>query len=1073
MAHAATPAARPDVKVVSRYTAAKTSSIARTDRSLLGRRDSGRVDVLVKLANAPVATYTGGVRGFAPTSPSVTGRPLADSPAERAYDRFLQQQQTAFEQAAAKLPGFRAGRALRTVYGGVAASVPANRIADLLKLPGVVAVQKDEVRQPLTDASNQFIGADQVQQRLGGAKNAGRGIIFGVLDTGAWPEHPSFADQGNLSAPPKKADGGARKCDFGVNPLTKKKFACNNKIIGGQAFLDAYLKAHPDETYKSARDSDGHGTHTASTAAGDVLASAKVFGIERGPLHGIAPGAWVSVYKVCGAEGCYSSDSAAAVAQAIKDGVKVINFSISGGTDPATDPVELAFLDAYAAGVFVAASAGNEGPQEATVNHLSPWVTTVAASTQRREFTSTISLASTDGAKLTLTGSSLTQGVTTAAPVVLAAGVPGYGAKLCDKAPAKNAFAGKIIVCERGVNARVEKGYNVKQGGGVGMILYNPALQDTETDNHWLPAVHLAEGAQLLAYLGKHQNVSATFTAGVRHDGRGDVMAAFSSRGPGGLALKPDVTAPGVQILAGDTPTPDDPAGGPSGQYFQAIAGTSMSGPHVAGSAILLRAAHPGWTPGQTKSALMTTAVTKVVKEDLKTPADPFDDGAGRIAVATAVEPGLTFDETAQRMARLALDPIGALQINMPSINAPVMPGRVVAVRTVKNVTGRTLTYRFATTAPAHSAISVDPPSITVGPGRTARFSVTISSWAKTQQLFGGVRLEPAGAGTPALHLPVAFVPQQGSVALTGACVDGGCSVTAANRSYTDARVDTTSVFPAGVGIASVTGATRTGAASVSRNGVTLPGIVPGTPSLKDTTGSVYEPLSATVGADGKKIAAEAIGDEEIINFDTPAFRYAGQAYSRVGVSSDGYLVVGGGDGQDVNPEPNGLPDPKRPNNVLAPFWTDLDGTGADGVRVGVLDRAGRRWIVAEWRVNVFGTTSGRHFQVWIPTGSSTPTANIRFAYDPTAMPAAPGGGVKFLVGAENISGAAGAARTGVPKGDLLVPATSGKPGGTLTYSVRLTSPDASPGEMVTTMGATTVPGKTVIHTRIAGVKHP
>ena len=142
----------------------------------------------------------------------------------------------------------------------------------------------------------------------------------------------------------------------------------------------------------TARDSNGHGTHTATTAAGSPVASTTVLGIDRGAAHGVAPGARVAVYKVCGAEGCFGSDSAAAVGQAIEDGVDVINFSISGGTSPYTDPVELAFLDAYEAGVFVAASAGNEGPKAATVDHFGPWVTTVAASTQERAFQSTLTV---------------------------------------------------------------------------------------------------------------------------------------------------------------------------------------------------------------------------------------------------------------------------------------------------------------------------------------------------------------------------------------------------------------------------------------------------------------------------------------------------------------------------------------------------------------------------------------------------------------------------------------------------------------------------------------------------------
>ena len=130
------------------------------------------------------------------------------------------------------------------------------------------------------------------------------------------------------------------------------------------------------------------------------------------------------------------------------------------------------------------------------------------------------------------------------------------------------------------------------------MILINPSLADVETDNHWLPTIHVADGTDLQAFLDGHTGVTGAFTAGAARNGQGDAMAAFSSRGPAGLFVKPDITAPGVQILAAMTPTPEDPVNGPPGQYYQAIAGTSMASPHIAGAAILLKALHPGWGPG-------------------------------------------------------------------------------------------------------------------------------------------------------------------------------------------------------------------------------------------------------------------------------------------------------------------------------------------------------------------------------------------------------------------------------------------------------------------------------------------
>src|SRR5205823_3503351 len=136
----------------------------------------------------------------------------------------------------------------------------------------------------------------------------------------------------------------------------------------------------------SARDAEGHGTHTTTTAAGGPVDHATLLSVDRGHISGMAPGAHVIMYRVCRANGCFGSDSAAAVDQAILDGVDVINFSISGGASAYTDPVELAFLDAYNAGVLVNASAGNDGPGAATANHAGPWVNTVGASTSNRHF---------------------------------------------------------------------------------------------------------------------------------------------------------------------------------------------------------------------------------------------------------------------------------------------------------------------------------------------------------------------------------------------------------------------------------------------------------------------------------------------------------------------------------------------------------------------------------------------------------------------------------------------------------------------------------------------------------------
>jgi len=539
--------------------------LAKSDAGLLALRSAKPVNVVVKLDYDALAGYRGGLPGLAATSPAATHRafnPKSDS--ARRYEGYVSDVENRFLGALrTRVPEARAGRALRLVYGGGPLTLPGNKVAGLLKLPGVAAVQRDRLEKPLTDSSPAFIGADTIYQQLGGSANSGKGVIVGVLDSGAWPEHPSYIDPGNLPAPPATADGTPRTCDFGDNPLTPANdpFTCNRKLISGQPFLDTYNAVLGDEQYPdSARDSDGHGTHTSTTSAGGAVAHANPLGIDRGAIHGIAQAAHVAVYKICGIQGCFNSDTVLAVQRAILDKVRVINFSISGGVDPFSDPVELAFLDAYAAGILVSASAGNDGPTAGTVNHNGPWVTTVAASSQQRTFQSTITLTG-GGATATLHGASITTGVTSPLPVVLASAPP-YNDVDCGTPAPPGTFTGKIVVCRRSAGSavgRVDRGFNVRQGGAAGMLLYNELLAETMTDNHWLPAAHLEkpDGDALVAFVTAHPGAQASFTQGAKANGTGDVMTAFSSRGPGGDFLKPDVTAPGLQILAGNTPTPD------------------------------------------------------------------------------------------------------------------------------------------------------------------------------------------------------------------------------------------------------------------------------------------------------------------------------------------------------------------------------------------------------------------------------------------------------------------------------------------------------------------------------------
>ncbi|MFL6100047.1 MAG: S8 family serine peptidase [Actinomycetales bacterium] len=1055
-----------------------TGRLAQSDRALLKRTDSGLVNVVVKLDYDATASYAGNLRGLAATSPRVTGRQLTGrSAAETAYEAYTKGIDAKFRaDVARKITRAALGRSLTRVYGGVAMRLPANQVKTLLTLANVAAVQADSLNQPQTaNEGPQFIGAPALWSKEGGQANAGQGVIFADLDSGIWPEHPMLGDYGNLSAPPPTSGGSPRACDFGDNPLTPASdvFACNNKVIGGQPFLNTYNAIVGGEVYPdSARDSNGHGTHTTTTAAGESVASAPILGIDRGPATGVAPGAWVMEYKVCGVKGCFGSDSAAAVQQAVIDGADVINFSISGGSDPFSDPVELAFLDAYAAGVTVAASAGNAGPGAATTDHHSPWVITVAASTQTREFRSTLTV--TSGADTaTFVGSSLTNGVASPLPVVLASTAP-YSDIFCGHPAPAGLFTGKIVACQRGgTNAdgpigRVQKGFNVRMGGAAGMILFNSPLADTETDNHWLPAVHLADGAALLAFLAAHPSTTASFTAGAAASGPGDVMASFSSRGPGGLFLKPDITAPGVQVLAGNTPTPDEISAGPPGQLFQAIAGTSMSAPHIAGSAILLKALHPTWGPGAVKSAMMTTAKGGVVKEDLTTPADPFDDGSGRVDLTKAGNAAVVFEDSGTNMATKGNNALLAPSVNIASVNLPTMSGSAKVLRTARNVSGKAYPFTVQTTAPAGAKITVMPKSGTIAKNGSRTFTITVTSTGTGQQ-FGEVRL--GSAGTPTLHLPVAWFNQQGIVTLSQSCgtetlpVNGTttCTVTAQNNSLSDAAMTATSEVTNGLRITSADGATVAGNHKNATTGpVHLAGGRDATPSIGAGALFGYIPLDAF------GTTPNPVGDEDALNFNVPAFVFGGQSYNRIGATSDGYLVLGGGNGaQDIQFEPQTLPDPARPNGVLAPYWTDLDGDGAPGIMVNVLSDGVNSWLVVEWRLRVFGTTSLRTFQTWIGVDG---TEDITYAFDPSALQGAPG--QDLTVGVENVTGTGGQQIAGAPTEDLRVTTTPPSAGESFSYTLGLRGVTVGNQSLKTSMQSDLTLGSTVVSTPVRVTAH-
>jgi subtilisin family serine protease len=1039
----------PTGKVVSVPKSA-SGQLAQSDAGLLKRNDTAMVNIMVKIDADSIASYRGGVQDLAATSPAVTGQPLsADTSAVYAYSGYLLAKSAGVHRAAvAKVPGLQIGTDFTTAFGGFSARVPANQAKKLLDVPGVAAVMYDTVEQTTDMASPTFVGATAVWPTLGGDQRAGQGAKIGVIDTGIWPEHPMLAQNGL-----PKPQGGPYKCQFGSGATaTGPAFSCNNKLLGAYVFLNTNLQVNgspgPSQFCTSggtcsARDSEGHGTHTATTAAGDKVNSAVMLGVDRGPTSGIAPGASIIAYRVCLENGCYQSDSIAAIEQAIKDDVDVINFSIGGGANPYADPVELAFLDAYASGIEVNASAGNDGPSGSTAEHGGPWVTSVGASTLNRNFASVLHLTADGGAALDLPGVTITRGVTNPTPVVLASAGT-YNDALCGSAPTSNhLWSGKVVVCERGDNARVDKGHNAYLGGAAGFILYNQNAEttDLESDNHWLPAIQVqyANNA-VVKFVKNHTHVMATWQSGTAQAAPGDVMASFSSRGPDGEFIKPDVTAPGVQIMAGMTPRPASTDNGPSGELYQAIAGTSMSSPHAAGVALLIKAAHPSWTPGQVRSAMMTSALQSVVKENGSTPANPFDRGSGSIRANRAVSPTVTFDVSAPDFYASANDPFARINLNIPSIDAPHMPGSISVSRTMTNVSGTSQTLSAHTTAPNNASITVSPSTITLAAGASFTFQVTIDGTNLADgQYFGGITFHPAKSGFNDVYLPVAFVRTPGDVTLSNKCGSGGdagapnvdkssvalgatkdCKAVVTNLSPNNAHVELKVTAPdsAGITLKNYQPADKLGNGFIL-NSTLNPSLPPAVEQLVagDSEFGGFFDLSSFIDP-----VAAGFTDESFVNLGLVApVNYGDRSYDTIGVVSDGYLVLGGADSGDVSYLPQDMPDRAAPNNVLAPFWTDFNPEDGGDFYAATFDDTDPHapkncYFLFEWKnYPVWSSThngaNGKEtFEIWMLSSDCSAyfnATNESIAFDYGSI-TKPGDQTPFNVGAEDALGITG-----------------------------------------------------------------
>lgn len=629
------------------------------------------------------------------------------------------------------------------VLNGVSVELSAQEAEALQSLPGIRKVLKDQTYTYTTDAGPEWIGAGDIWNGAAvpdAIGTEGEGVLVGILDGGINFDHPSFSDTPADSYVYEWTGDYLGVCAPAGDP--EYAAACNDKVVGAWS----YTYDAPSD-FVTPEDSEGHGSHTASTVAGNFV-DVDFFGTEV-TISGVAPHAQIVAYDVCyptpsGGQ-CAGEDSVAAVQQAILDGVDVINYSISGGENPYGDGVELAFLDATAAGVTVATSAGNSGPDAETVAHRSPWLLSTAATSHNRKFTSDVDFSNVLYQNITTLAGQIPFLVDVTNNKVKFAGEDGNPLGCAAPGYTPNFYDGAIALIKRGTCTFSEKINTAAAAGASGVLIFTddraPGAMTVEGTT--IPGVMLdipgTVGDAIAAWVAgaADDTVSISAYGALISDAYADIVADFSSRGPNTTfdVLKPDIAAPGLEILAAVS----DGTIAPSPDYeIELYQGTSMASPHDAGAAALLTALHPDWTPAEIKSALMLTAYDLLLKEDAATAADPFDIGAGRIQLELAGLTGLVMDESIANYEDA--DPAlggDVKTLNTASVYNSSCVGECSWTRTFTSVADLPATY----TVSAPAWITVTPAEFTINPGATREITITadVSAYTPGEWVFANI----------------------------------------------------------------------------------------------------------------------------------------------------------------------------------------------------------------------------------------------------------------------------------------------------------------------------------------------
>ncbi|WJZ89456.1 hypothetical protein VitviT2T_008677 [Vitis vinifera] len=632
-------------------------------------------------------------------------------------------------------------RSYKRSFNGFAAQLTENQRERVASMEGVVSIFPNGLLQLHTTRSWDFMGLSETVKRNPTVESD---TIIGVIDSGIWPESQSFSDEG-FSSIPKKWKG---VCQGGKN------FTCNKKVIGARTYI------YDD----SARDPIGHGTHTASTAAGNKVEDVSFFELAQGNARGGVPSARIAVYKVCSEYGCQSADILAAFDDAISDGVDIITVSLgpaSGATPLDADPIAIGAFHAMVKGILTLNSAGNSGPSPGSVGSVAPWMVSVAASTTDRAFVTKVVL----GDGKIINGRSINTFALNGTKFPLVYGKVLPNSSVCHNNPAldcdvpclqKIIANGNILLCRSPV-------VNVALGFGARGVI----RREDGRSIFPLPVSDLGEQefAMVEAYANSTEKAEADILKSESiKDLSAPMLASFSSRGPSNIIaeiIKPDISAPGVDILAAFSPVAPitESLDDKRRAKYSIISGTSMSCPHAAGAAAYVKTFHPDWSPSAIRSALMTTAWPMNATAN---PAAEFGYGSGHINPVKAINPGLVYeafkDDYIKMMCGLGFDAekvrlisgdntttctTGVTQGAVRDLNYPSMastadqhkPFNIRFPRTVTNVGQANSTYQAKITADPLMKVQVNPNVLSfTSLNEKKTFVVTVSGEALDKQ---------------------------------------------------------------------------------------------------------------------------------------------------------------------------------------------------------------------------------------------------------------------------------------------------------------------------------------------------